>query len=107
MLTSRFLQQEMCNGAAGSVIIFAGQKRVCIAGTMENPDDDRFGVSIAVIKNIAPEKMDAQARGQVIAGGAELGMGKKRLEAFAERLPGHSSQRQLSLGTRTTGGPAA
>ena len=39
--------------------------------------------------------MDTQARGQVIAGEAELGMGKERLEAFAELV--HKRARRLGI----------
>lgn len=41
-----------------------------IASTMQNPDDDDFGVGIAVIKSIVPEEIDAQARRQAVAGRA-------------------------------------
>ncbi len=69
-------------------LLIAAEKRSCIAGAVQNAHNNDFGVGIAVIKSVVPEKGDAQAGGQVITGRDELGMGKEGLEAFAEtRLP--------------------
>ena len=76
-------------------IVLTGQKRVRIAGTVQDPDDDDFSVGIAVIKSVVPEKMDAQAGSQVIPGGADLGMGKQRRETLAKLA--HKRVRRLRI----------